>query len=146
MLGRSVKRPAAERARSIERDNRNAGAGGKNFRGWNAQEAVRPAQPVERVRFLPADRREFSSDDPAANVMRPIALVAQLFGENALHLRQRQLLGPSAHHPQKRRAHKQQERHECRNGIAGKSEDGALAGATKEKRLSRFYGHSPKIG
>ena len=96
MLARSVKRPEAE-IRLIEGNYRDRGPPGNCFARSNAQQGISPAQAKERMRFLPADRGEFSFAELTAHVMRPVAVIIQVTFKRGWQMRQRKLLAARPH-------------------------------------------------
>src|SRR5436309_11262680 len=130
MVARRVKRSATESA-SIQQKDRHRRAVPKTAARRKAEKSVGATQAVEGMRFLAADRREFFVAEVSADVMRPIAVVIQIAGERCIGLWQQQLVVSSAHQAENRRPNKKKKGDERRNGIPGKSEDRAIASASK---------------
>src|SRR6266404_9997564 len=109
MLARSVKRPGAlihahdldldqeQENWSIDRNDRDGLAAAKSLVRRNPQQGVRPAQTVERVRFLPANGAESPVAKLAAHVMRPVAVIVHFTGEDRRGARERKLIVARSH-------------------------------------------------
>src|SRR5450631_1261981 len=109
MRAEGVKRDRPQRRRLIEEEDRNGVPARKNLARRNSQKRIRATQAIECVRFLTADRREFSVSHPAAYVMGTVALVFHLFSQLRFVPRQGKLLFPGTHHSKNRGPHKQEE-------------------------------------
>ena len=60
MLAECVKRERQQTRRLIQNEDGNGGPARKDLARRNSQKRVRATQSIKRVRFLAADRREFS--------------------------------------------------------------------------------------
>jgi hypothetical protein len=69
----------------------------KMFSRQNPEQRVRPAQTVKRVRFLPADRVEFSLRNLTPDIMGPVPIVVHAAGKSRVRSRQKKLIVAGAH-------------------------------------------------
>src|SRR2546430_10807519 len=76
-------------------------------------------QAKERVRFLPANRREFSIFEFSADIMRALAAVAKIDKQRCGNPGQTEKVVGSAHHFEDHRTNKLQKCDKCRDRISG---------------------------
>src|SRR6266404_7410124 len=98
MLAECVKREQQQTRRSIENQDGNGGPAWKDLSRRNSQKRIRATQTIERVRFLAADRSEFSVSHPATHIMGTIALVLHFFGQLCFGPRQGKFILSRTHH------------------------------------------------
>src|SRR5437879_11085606 len=97
------------------------------------------------MRFLAANRREFSRLKPAAEITGSIAIVAKIDNQLCGDLRRLELALARAHHPQNCRTHQSQERHERGDRVPRQTKHRAFTDATEEKWFARLDSHAPDV-
>src|SRR5438876_9628388 len=97
------------------------------------------------MRFLAANRREFSRLNLAAKITGSIAIVAKIANQLCWDLRRLELALARAHHPQNCRTHQSQERHERGDRVPRQTKHRAFTAATDEKCFARLDSHAPDI-
>src|SRR5436305_12346 len=95
------------------------------------------------MRFLATNHFELPILQFAAKIMRPCFVTGNLMAKPAARPRQTNI--GCSHHLQQNRTRENEEGHERRNRISGKSENPTMLAFTKQKRFSRLHRHTPEI-
>src|SRR6266446_1814385 len=97
------------------------------------------------MRFLAANRREFSRLKPAAEITGSIAIVAKIDNQLCGDLRRFELALARAHHLQNCGTDKSPERHERGDRVPRQTKHRAFTDATEKKWFARLDGHAPDV-
>src|SRR5438309_3874553 len=97
------------------------------------------------MRFLAANRREFSLRNPAAEITGSIAIVAKIDSQFCGDFRLLELALARAHHLQNCGTDESQERHERGDRVPRQTKHRAFTDATEEKWFARLDGHAPDV-
>src|SRR6266702_875118 len=97
------------------------------------------------MRFLAANRPEFSRLKPAAKITGPIAIVAKIDKQFCGDLRRLELALARAHHLQNCGTDESQERHERGDRVPRQTKHRAFTDAAEEKWFARLDGHAPDV-
>src|SRR5207237_10056360 len=97
------------------------------------------------MRFLAANRREFSRLKPAAEITGPSAIVAKIDNHLCGDLRRLELALARAHHLQNCGTDESQERHERGDRVPRQTKHRAFIDATEEKWFARLDRHAPDV-
>src|SRR5216684_3578193 len=97
------------------------------------------------MRFLAANRREFSCLKPAAEITGSIAIVAKIDHQLCGDPRRLELALARAHHLQNCGTDESQERHECGDRVPRQTKHRTFTDAAEEKWFARLDGHAPDV-